>query len=275
MVLPSDLFYKDPALFGSQSLVDRLVDDIAYTLRVRRSALNVTAAAKGLVAGALIIHRRGSSIPSATDCSSDPEGTLITPVQSTDCFDASRAKFVLVVEKEAVFRAIAGSPIIWRTISQRGILITGKGYADVSTRALLNRLASQPSTYCLRVPIYALVDFDPDGIAIMSTYKYGSAALAHEGSHLVTPTMQWLGLRACDIRAEEGLLPLSTRDRRKSIAMLAWPRFVEGNEQSGFRNSEVRRELQIMLMLNFKAEVEMLYTRPGGLAHWLQERLER
>lgn len=36
-----DLYYKDVALFGKQSVVDRCVDDIARTFRLPRASLNV------------------------------------------------------------------------------------------------------------------------------------------------------------------------------------------------------------------------------------------
>lgn len=36
-----DIYYKHPALFGSQLVVDRIVDDIAYSFDVTRATLNV------------------------------------------------------------------------------------------------------------------------------------------------------------------------------------------------------------------------------------------
>lgn len=36
-----DIFYQDPVYFGSQKLVDRYVDDIAFTFGVDRAALHV------------------------------------------------------------------------------------------------------------------------------------------------------------------------------------------------------------------------------------------
>lgn len=37
--------------------------------------------------------------------------------------------------------------------------------------------------------------------------------------------------------------------------------------------TEWRRELQVMLMLNFKAEMELLGDRDGGLERWVEEKL--
>ena len=42
----SDLYYRDPALFGRQSTVDRYVDQIATAFSVPRSCLNVVCALK-------------------------------------------------------------------------------------------------------------------------------------------------------------------------------------------------------------------------------------
>ena len=39
-----DLYYNDPVYFGSQRVVDTLVDDIAYTIGVDRSTLHVVRA---------------------------------------------------------------------------------------------------------------------------------------------------------------------------------------------------------------------------------------
>lgn len=39
--VPRDIYYNDPVCFGSQRVVDMLVDDIAYTAGVDRAALNV------------------------------------------------------------------------------------------------------------------------------------------------------------------------------------------------------------------------------------------
>lgn len=36
-----DIYYKDPSLFCKQEVVDRYIDDLAYTFEVPRSALNV------------------------------------------------------------------------------------------------------------------------------------------------------------------------------------------------------------------------------------------
>ena len=118
------------------------------------------------------------------------------------------------------------------------------------------------------------MDFDPDGIAIMSNYKYGSWNLSHESTNLAIPDIRWLGLRSCELlcnddgEATQGLLPLSVRDRKKAMKMLEKLRVSEdGVEQ------QWRRELQVMLMLGFKAEMEILADVKCGVSGWIERRL--
>lgn len=116
---------------------------------------------------------------------------------------------------------------------------------------------------------------DPDGLAIMSTYKHGSLKLSHENAGLNVPSIQWLGVQSQDVLAgneqdeHSGLLRLSARDRKRAADML------ENSEvlQEGGIEKVWRRELQVMLMLNVKAEMEILADRQGGVKVWVEEKL--
>ena len=127
-----------------------------------------------------------------------------------------------------------------------------------------------------------MVDFDPDGISIMSTYKHGSLTLSHENANLRCPIIRWLGVKSGDLdfresttaapRAGEedvkGLLRLTKRDRKKASKMLGQGICEEyGVEQ------EWRRELQVMLLLNVKVEMEILSQQEGGVEGWVEDRL--
>lgn len=145
----------------------------------------------------------------------------------------------------------------------------------MATRAALRRLALTSEAPSSRnIPVYALVDYDPDGFGILSTYKYGSINLSHENHNLKVPQIQWLGLRSSDIRdsdeihQSQGLLQLSNRDRRKAAKMLEWDHISDGGSEPQWR-----RELQVMLMLNMKAEIELLDSLRGGMHDWLYGRL--
>lgn len=117
------------------------------------------------------------------------------------------------------------------------------------------------------------MDFDPDGLAIMSTYKHGSVSLAHENDTLVAPRIEWLGIRSDVIRdihqdRSGTWLRLTPRDRRKALKMLEKPVCQEEVEASW------RRELQVMLMLNIKTEIQIL-GEYSNLEDYLSSELQR
>lgn len=88
------------------------------------------------------------------------------------------------------------------------------------------------------------------------------------------PSLEWLGLRSGTLlgnsirKSEQDVLRLSYRDRKKAMKMLEkWPMNEDGPEQ------EWRRELQVMLMLGFKAEMEILAECTHGVPGWVEKRL--
>jgi meiotic recombination protein SPO11 len=116
------------------------------------------------------------------------------------------------------------------------------------------------------------VDFDPDGIGIMSTYKYGSTKLSYQKDTLIVPSIRWIGLQSADIVPSKGsdrvgLLRLSKRDRNIATRMLEREEYQDG------RRGEWRTELQVMLMLNLKAEIQILSDSGMGLETWLDMKL--
>lgn len=231
-----------------------------------------------------------------------------------DTIDLGSVHWVLVIEKEvgrlqphrekskiiqATFRSLLSSAQ-WESMGTRGVILTvrnlflsspcahvqqAKGYPDVASRVFLRQLADQAP----RIPIFGLVDLDPDGIAILSTFKYGSYRLAHEDATLKDtpglslPNIHWLGVKrhhvsripvgesdtdTSAIPELHGLMKLTARDRTKAMRMLEWDLCADdGPEQ------EWRHELQAMLMLNTKAEMQILDELPRGLVSWLSGEL--
>ncbi|KAL4996301.1 Spo11/DNA topoisomerase VI subunit A [Aspergillus recurvatus] len=272
-----DIYYSDPEFFESQRVVGRFVDDLALTIRVERADLNVEAAAKGLVAG---YYRMTTVRNEVIDARGSTEDCLIPRVQDIADLDISDVNWILIIEKEAIFRRLARNNFHTQATAGKGILITGKGYPDLATRAFIRKIFQTipPRSTLTQIPtFYALVDGDPDGMAIMSTYKYGSMAHTRENERLNLPCLQWLGLRTSDIISglksdgDETLMSLTRRDRRKIMTMLGrspvWA--VDGPE------AEWRVELQRMLVLNVKAEIEILYDRVGGLEGWINRKMRR
>lgn len=216
-----DIYYQNVNVFRKQSTVDRLVDDLAATLKVKRSSLNVVAAGKGLVYGHLVVHMGNDE---TIDCRNNIAGTVIPLSLSIRRLDlADTVRVILVVEKEAVFRTLLDTTT--ESFKSQFIILTGKGYPDISTREFLVLLAERSE-----LPIYCIMDFDPHGFDIAAVYKYGSASLQHEGTSLTTPRMNHLGVTATDLKdminhhqvygVEEGLLHLCNGDRKKTTALL-------------------------------------------------------
>ncbi|MCJ1365766.1 hypothetical protein MMC16_004891 [Acarospora aff. strigata] len=287
-----DIYYKDPLLFGRQAVVDCYVDHIARTFGVQRRSMNVVwslwrvgtakradmravpkaAAAKGFVVGCFQFERNDGS---TVHGDSAKEGISVPDIMAIDCIRFHDVDWILVIEKEATFQSLAVNEFWKKSGAGNGILLTGKGYPDVSTRAFLRRLSvvtllpgqARPS-------VFALVDFDPYGIAILSTYKHGSVTLAHENPYITVPSIHWLGPKSQDLfsegesEEEQGLLRLTARDRRIAVKMLERPTFAEHKPERSWR-----RELQVMLMLNTKAEIQLMSGREGGLEKWLETKL--
>ncbi|OTA81197.1 hypothetical protein M434DRAFT_401441 [Hypoxylon sp. CO27-5] len=298
-----NIYYQNPDLFGSQQYVDNLVDDIAFTFGVGRDVLNIVAAYKGLVAGRATIELKNDS---SLDCNSDSNGVLIPHAEVIHRVDIGEAKWIMVIEKEATFRGLAASRYFETSAAGPGILVTGKGYPDLITRQFLHSLHSAFS----QVPIHALVDFDPSGIDIMLTYKRGSRSLGHE-ENVTVPGITWLGPKSCDIldhsrrgasaahssqplqtfaatpSSQGSLLSplpsssvlfanplevsshLTTLDRRKAINLLSKLDRENDEDADGMG---LAHELQLMLMLNIKAEIQAV-DDAGNLTRWLNEKL--
>ncbi|KAF5901521.1 meiotic recombination protein SPO11, partial [Clarias magur] len=206
-VTKRDIYYNDPQLFGSQKILDAIVDDISCLLRVPRRSLHVCATTKGLIFGDLCyLEEDGTRV----DCSSTvvPISSSVNGITNI----VSSAKFVLVIEKDATFQRLADDDFC--TQFNPCIILTGKGVPDVNSRLMVKKLWET-----LHIPVFALVDADPHGIEIMCIYKYGSVSMAFEAPTLTVSSMLWLGLLPSDIERhgvpKDALIPLTEADERK------------------------------------------------------------
>ncbi|RSL67295.1 hypothetical protein CEP53_003072 [Fusarium sp. AF-6] len=260
------IFYQHQDLFERQTQVDDLVDDIAFTLGIGRADLNIVAASKGVLAGPVTIHLTDGS--SLDPCSGDL-GVAIPAIQSVSAVHLHQVKWFLVVEKDA------------------------KGYPDLTTRAFLNYI----STRHPQLPILALVDYDPDGVRILRCYRHGSDRLSHEAD-LDTQAIQWLGIKSdqlvqecadtnsldprlfyqssqstqvsiTSIACREPISYLGLRERAVAVSAL---KKLPSFSSSDIETLEIRRELQVMLTLGVKAEIEWL-DESGDLCRWLDNEI--
>ena len=80
--------------------------------------------------------------------------------------------------------------------------------------------------------------------------------------------MPYVSLPTYNTIQDQRLLKLSARDRKKATNMLKW----EHLDECGL-DPDWRRELQVMLMLNMKAEIQLLDELLGGVQGWLLAKL--
>lgn len=150
------------------------------------------------------------------------------------------------------------------------LLVTGKGFPDLVCRQFLNCLSqSNPS-----LPFYALVDSDPDGIAIFLNYKYGTRNQQRNGTCYPIPKIKYIGVSLNDYSNDLSLpiddetlygsqnagfngfpdptstwMQLSFRDLKMAFHLIQDPR-IRLKE-----NKAILRELQMSLFLGKKAEM--------------------
>ncbi|XP_051913115.1 meiotic recombination protein SPO11 isoform X2 [Hippocampus zosterae] len=184
-----DIYYNHPQLFGSQKIVDRIVDDVSCMLKIPRRSLHVLATSKGLISGDLCyMEEDGTRINCHSNSSAVAVSSNIGGIRNI----VSSAKFILVVEKDATFQRLLQDDFCTKLSPL--IMITGKGFPDVNSRLMVRKLWD-----VLHVPIFTLVDADPHGIEIMCIYKYGSVAMSFEAQSLTIPNVMWLGLLPSDL----------------------------------------------------------------------------
>ncbi|GBP23127.1 hypothetical protein EVAR_13148_1 [Eumeta japonica] len=237
-----ELFYQNVARFRKQSTLDTAVRDVCCLLESPPWHLGVVATAKGLVAGPLVMVARNGAV---VDCMNSG-GVLIPQDVSGIQSLRSTARYVLVVEKDAIFQKLLDEGALMRLGPV--IIITGKGYPDVCTRQLVARLTRE-----LRLPALALVDADPHGLEIYLTYKYGSLAQSHLSHDLSCGKLRLLGARHADavtLAPAAARLPLTARDRRKIQSLMRRP-YLDAPACA-----PLRAELRAMLASGVKAELE-------------------
>ncbi|XP_038057480.1 meiotic recombination protein SPO11-like isoform X2 [Patiria miniata] len=239
-----DLYYNDTKLFGSQSTLDETMENICCMLNVPRRSLHVLATSKGFIAGDLkFTEVDGNHV----DCSTSKTGVLV-PVHVQDISNVqSRARFVLVVEKDATFQKLLDDGMLedmWPCI-----IITGKGFPDVNTRLMVRKLWTT-----LQIPILGLVDADPHGLEILCVYKFGSKSMSYESHSLTVPCIRWLGILPSDIDRlqvpRDALIPLSKSDLRKAKELMRRPYYKH--------LPDWMKEMQVLLDLGRKAEIQCL-----------------
>ncbi|NWZ83796.1 SPO11 protein, partial [Poecile atricapillus] len=239
-----DIYYSDTLLFGSQSVVDQIINDISCMLKIPRRSLHVLSTTKGFVAGNLSYTEEDGTKVNCT-CSATAV-TVPSNVQGIKNL-TSHAKFILIVEKDATFQRLLDDDFFNKV--SPCIMITGRGIPDLNTRLLVRKLWD-----CFQIPIFTLMDADPHGIEIMCVYKYGSVSMSFEAHHLTVPSVKWLGLLPSDLErlniCKDALIPFTKQDENKLASIQKRPYIA--------CQPLWKKELEIMAASKLKAEIQVL-----------------
>ncbi|XP_074928347.1 meiotic recombination protein SPO11 [Chelonoidis abingdonii] len=239
-----DIYYSDTLLFGSQSVVDNIVNDISCMLKIPRRSLHILSTTKGCIAGNLSYTEEDGMKVNCT-CSAT---AVVVPSNVQGIRNViTDAKFILIVEKDATFQRLLDDDFCNKL--SPCIMITGKGVPDLNTRLLVRKLWDT-----CHIPIFTLMDADPHGIEIMCIYKYGSVSMSFEAHHLTVPAIRWLGLLPSDIERlnirKDALIPLTKQDRNKLASMQKRPYMA--------CQPMLKKEMEIMAASKMKAEIQAL-----------------
>ena len=237
-VTQRDAYYTLSGSFNSQNDFNRCFEDVLRILDVPRRALGLSAAPKGSLAGAVKITQGTEEI----DCLLLGKSGYELPGDLSNIkLESLGARYVLVVEKDAVFKTLC-EKVIWNEVPC--ILITGRGYPGLAVREVVSRCEID-----FQLPVLGLFDYNPHGLQILLTYRFGSARMGREGIQY-TSNIQWLGLHWFDVKDADAkhFKKFGKKDMQVCDSLLSQPfvnqrrRYYE--EVAQMKRHEVKLELE-------------------------------
>ncbi|RNF08423.1 putative meiotic recombination protein spo11 [Trypanosoma conorhini] len=199
-----DVYYHLARLVPDQSCINRAIQQLVQILGIPRQWLGVVPGTRGCVGGSLSFHgvdlRYGGSeglpLPTTQEelrvvRGGGAEGTAGAKREEDAVagFELhGQTRCLIVVEKHAIFFRLMEERIFERLPC---VLLTSHGFPTVAARTLLSNLHRAAP----RVPVVALVDYNPSGLAILQQYKYGAGGM-RESQYTAVHALHWLGLRS-------------------------------------------------------------------------------
>ncbi len=230
--------------FNDQKESDPIIEDLEVALGSLREELNLFASNRGAMVGNMTIWDSGDMINLRKQGSGGWSVPSIVE-ENVVRFKSCEAKFILLVEKDAVWRRL-NEDKFWK--KHNCMLVHGQGMAPRGVRRLLYRMVNE-----LKLPLFVFVDNDPWGFYIYSVIKQGSINLAFESSRMAVPSARFLGLSSYDkgkFKLPDNVsisLNKEDRDRAKQILEYPW-----------FQKEEWQKEIKKMLKEGIKLELEAL-----------------
>jgi len=249
--------------FDTQDECDPIIEDVEVTLDAMREELHLYAKNAGAMVGPITLIDSGDEI----DCSRMGSGGYSVPsIVEPEAvqFKKHQAKFVLFVEKDAVWRRF-NEDKFW--LHHSCVLIHGGGQPPRGVRRMIHRCH-----YELKLPVYCLLDNDPWGYYIYSVLKQGSINLAYESRRMAIPAARFIGVRSSDfVRCElkpSATIKLNDQDIKRANQIKDYPWFAS--------KKAWQKEIDLMLKNGFKMEVEALISKGISYAteEYVPQRLE-
>ncbi|HSM91436.1 MAG TPA: DNA topoisomerase IV subunit A [Anaeromyxobacteraceae bacterium] len=245
--------------FEEQEESDPIIEDLEVAIDSLREELHLFATGRGSMVGPLTIRDSGDTI----DLRRMGSGGWSVPSIVEDNvveFGKSEAKYVLLIEKDAVWKRF-NEDKFWQR--EKCIIVTGQGQPPRGVRRLIQRLHTE-----LKLPVYVLVDNDPWGFYIYSVLKQGSINLAYESMRMAVPGARFIGLSSFDKLTyklpSNVAIKMNEKDNDRAKQMLAYP---------WFQAKQWQQEIQEMVKSGVKFELEALSRR--GISFITEEYLPR
>lgn len=256
-----EVYYFYVTHFRTQKECDLAIQDAACLLQVPRDSLGLKASPRGWFCGDIqllqndqvIMDGRAMQSVQGSPVSSD---WLKSPQQRNFTIQTVAAECILVVEKEGVYNRLSEDRFF---DDYPCILVTGKGFPDLATRAMVHSLHK-----LLDLPVRGLADCDPFGVMVLHTYQHGSKRMGVDGGDRFAVPIEWVGLRPSqveDLKQGKTVLPkevfqeLTDLDKKRLDDHL----LDESHRWTNFGQDDRRvEELQDMRDSGYKVELEAL-----------------
>lgn len=254
------LYYTAPSLYGSQTQSNALITEFCLGYDIEREMMHYRAAAKGLLFGNCSVVTQVGIITVST---------LVAVPISPHFFYIHHihtdAQFVLVIEKDTIFEHLIDNyEAIRSKLGKSFMMITGKGYPDAATRALVSFLDS------CKISIFGLADGDAHGMNILCTYAYGSDSTARKSivpNRYVAPSLVPVGVFSSQIRRSEGIIKGARHCDPSHLKL--YDKLV--TRLTALGRSEWVSEIQKLASLGIQYELEHILEQDGRLISFISE----
>eukprot|EP00924_Labyrinthula_sp_SR-Ha-C_P005827 maker-scaffold_14-snap-gene-6.50-mRNA-1 protein AED:0.92 eAED:0.92 QI:0/0/0/0.5/1/1/2/0/372 len=270
------LWYQLKHVFPSESCFDEALVNLCRVLWVPRWKLHVFSSPKGVFTGSFCLKcvRTGHDIQFVPPhvFSVPLKATMLQDYQLKFCTnDSNKPRCVLLVEKFSVFHLIQQSYLsIVRKQGFDFILVTGKGYPDLSTRAFLKQIRVH-----LKLPIFGICDYNPHGLRLLLQYIRTSegGSTYPEAQEYLVEDMNFMGLSFADVFLYSrdmfhNIRQAQTHQDKVVLNMLILELSSSEDIPEKVRN-RFTYELDVMQKQGFKLELESLnqvYSAHSNLA---------